>query len=95
MSTPQSQSSKAQRLMVRAGYRGGDALWAMRGVKFLMPIGLLALVFLSGLYKWNPFFVFGTALLLGYLLPDMWLTWRIRSRQHRLRLALPDGWICW
>jgi tight adherence protein C len=91
MSKPPSQSSKAQRLMVRAGYRGGDALWAMRGVKILLPIGLMALVFLSGLYKWNPFVVFGAALLLGYLLPDLWVTWRVRSRQHRLRLALPDG----
>jgi tight adherence protein C len=91
VSTPQPQSSKAQRLLVRAGYRGGDALWAMRGVKVLMPMGLLALAFFSGLYKWNPALVFGAALLLGYLLPDMWLTWRIRSRQHRLRLALPDG----
>jgi tight adherence protein C len=77
--------------MVRAGYRKGDALWAMRGVKVLMPIALMALFFFTGLYKWNPFLVFGTALLLGYLLPDFWLTWRIRSRQHLLRLALPDG----
>jgi tight adherence protein C len=91
MSKPPSQSSKAQRLMVRAGYRDGDALWAMRGVKILLPIGLMALVFLSGLYKWNPLVVFGAALLLGYLLPDLWVTWRVRSRQHRLRLALPDG----
>jgi tight adherence protein C len=25
------------------------------------------------------------------MLPELWLTWRIRARQHRLRLALPDG----
>jgi tight adherence protein C len=78
-------------MMIRAGYRDDDAMWAMRGVKALMPIGLLALVFFTGLYRLNPFLVFATALLLGYLLPDLWLTWRIRSRQQRLRLALPDG----
>jgi tight adherence protein C len=91
VSSPQAQSPKAQLLMVRAGYRSNDALWTMRGVKVLLPISLIALSFFSGIYKWNPILVFGAAFLLGYLLPDFWLTWRIRSRQHRLRLALPDG----
>jgi len=91
VSSPRSQTSKAQLLMIRAGYRGGDALWAMRGVKVLMPISLTALAFFTGLYRSNPPLVFGSAFVLGYLLPDIWLTWRIRSRQHRLRLALPDG----
>jgi tight adherence protein C len=90
-SPPRSQSSKGQLLLIRAGYRSADALWAMRGLKVLLPIGLIALVVFTGLYKWNPFLVFATALMLGYLLPDLWLTWRVRARQHRLRLALPDG----
>jgi tight adherence protein C len=29
--------------------------------------------------------------MLGYLLPDFWLTWRVRARQRRLRRALPDA----
>ena len=77
--------------MVRAGYRSADAVWAMRGVKVLMPVILVALVFFTGLFLLSPLLIFGAALLLGYLLPDIWLTWRIRARQHRLRLALPDG----
>jgi tight adherence protein C len=28
---------------------------------------------------------------LGYLLPEIWLIGKIRARQHRLRLAIPDG----
>jgi tight adherence protein C len=91
VSSSQSQSSKAQLLMKRAGYRGNDAVWAMRGAKVLMPAALAVLVFVTGLFLLSPLLIFGTALLLGYLLPDLWLTWRIRSRQHRLRLALPDG----
>jgi tight adherence protein C len=63
----------------------------MRGVKVLMPVILVALVFFTGLFLLSPLLIFGAALLLGYLLPDIWLTWRIRARQHRLRLALPDG----
>src|SRR5712692_2122853 len=31
------------------------------------------------------------AVVLGYLIPEMWLIWRVRARQHRLRRALPDG----
>src|SRR5258708_31095999 len=36
VSSPRSQSSKTQLLMVRPGYRSTDAEWAMRGVKVLM-----------------------------------------------------------
>jgi tight adherence protein C len=91
VSSSKSQSSKTQLLMLRAGYRSSEAVWAMRGVKVLMPVILVALVFFTGLFLLSPLLIFGAALLLGYLLPDMWLTWRIRARQHRLRLALPDG----
>ena len=91
VSSSKSQSSKTQLLMVRAGYRSSEAVWAMRGVKVLMPVILVALVFFTGLFLLSPLLIFGAALLLGYLLPDIWLTWRIRARQHRLRLALPDG----
>ena len=91
VSSSKSQSSKTQLLMLRAGYRSSEAVWAMRGVKVLMPVILVALVFFTGLFLLSPLLIFGAALLLGYLLPDIWLTWRIRARQHRLRLALPDG----
>jgi tight adherence protein C len=90
-SSPGSRSSKTQLLMMRAGYRNNDAVWAMRGVKIVMPVVLVGLVFFTGLFLLSPLLIFGTALLLGYLLPDLWLTWRIRARQRRLRLALPDG----
>jgi tight adherence protein C len=31
------------------------------------------------------------AALVGYMIPGSWLTWRIRSRQHKLRRGLADG----
>jgi tight adherence protein C len=31
------------------------------------------------------------AVIVGYLLPELWLGWRVRSRQHRLRKGLPDA----
>ena len=31
------------------------------------------------------------ALGLGFMLPEFWIQMRIRARQHKLRIALPDG----
>ena len=31
------------------------------------------------------------AAVVGYLLPELWLMWRVQARQHRLRLGLPDA----
>lgn len=88
---PSPQSSRSNLLMIRAGYRSQDAIFAIRGVKILVPLALVALVFFTGLYRTNPFIFLGLALFLGYILPDIWLVWRVHARQHKLRLALPDG----
>jgi len=84
-------ASRTQLLMIRAGYRSSEGLLAMRGVKVIFPIAALAGVYLTGMYRANPFLVPVMALGFGYLLPDMWLTWRVKSRQHKLRRALPDA----
>jgi tight adherence protein C len=83
--------SSTQRLMVRAGYRKPEAVMAQHGVKILLPLGLLSLVYFTGFYKQNPIFILAIAAVGGYLLPDFWLTSRIRKRQHIIRLALPDA----
>jgi tight adherence protein C len=85
------QVSRSQLLMIRAGYRSADAMLAMRGFKILFPIALLSAVFFTGVYRYNPTFIIGAAAVLGFLLPDMWLTSRVRARQNRLRMGLPDG----
>jgi tight adherence protein C len=79
-----------QRLMVRAGYRRPESVMAMQGAKVLLPLGLLALVYFTGLYQTAPIFILGIAAVGGYLLPELWLTSRIRKRQQRLRLSLAD-----
>ncbi|MDQ1408595.1 MAG: tight adherence protein [Acidobacteriaceae bacterium] len=89
--SPNAQTPKNQLLMVRAGYRSPEAMMAVRGFKILVPVALVAAVFFTGAYTFNPFLVFGMAVVAGYLLPDMWLTWRVRARQRLLRRALPDG----
>jgi tight adherence protein C len=83
--------SNAQLLMLRAGYRSSNATAAIRGAKILLPLALLALAVATGLYRWNLWVSVLGALVLGYLLPELWLVWRVHARQHRLRLALPDA----
>ncbi len=80
-----------QRLMVRAGYRSQESFWIMRSFKLLLPAGLVILVWFTGAYTVNPFFVIGMALLVGFLLPEFWLTWRVRVRQRRILLGLADA----
>ncbi|MGC9996276.1 MAG: type II secretion system F family protein [Terriglobia bacterium] len=79
-----------QRLMARAGFRRPESIMAMQGVKVLLPVGLVALVYFTGLYHQSPVFLLAVAAIGGYLLPEFWLTARVRSRQQRLRLSLPD-----
>jgi tight adherence protein C len=85
------QQPRTELLLTRAGYRSPQALMAMRGFKVLLPIVLVALVVFSGLYRWNPIMLPLIAAVLGYLLPETWLVWRVSARQHQLRRGLPDG----
>jgi tight adherence protein C len=85
------QTPRSQLMMARAGYRNPEAIMAIRGLKLLMPVALVGLVFFTGVYRVNPFFMVALAAILGYLIPEMWLLWRVSSRQKRLRRALPDG----
>jgi tight adherence protein C len=90
-STPAVAGSKAQLPMVRAGYRSATAMMAMQGIKILMPVAFVAVTFATGMYRLNVVFVPLLAAVVGYLLPELWLMWRVQARQHRLRLALPDA----
>ncbi len=89
--TAGARASRAQIMMMRAGYRSSEASLAIQGMKVLTPILLVGLVLVTGAYRSNPFFVLLLAAVLGFMLPEMWLLWRIKRRQHLLRMALPDG----
>ena len=84
-------SSRSQLMMVRAGFRRPEVMQAINGLRLLLPFVFVAIAFFSGLYRWNAFLVLAVAALIGYMLPEIWLVGRIRARQHRLRLAVPDG----
>jgi tight adherence protein C len=84
-------ATRAQIMMLRAGYRSSEAILAIQGMRILTPIALVIVVLSTQIYRSNPFFVFLFVIVLGYMLPEMWLLWKIKKRQRRLRLALPDG----
>jgi tight adherence protein C len=83
--------SRAELMITRAGIRDQNAILAIRGVKVLLPIALVAIVYLTEMYRYSPFLIFAASVIAGILLPEMWLLWLIHGRQHRLQKALPDG----
>ncbi len=83
--------SRAELMITRAGIRDQNAILAIRGVKVLLPIALVAIIYLTEVYRYSPFLIFAATVIAGILLPEMWLLWRIHGRQRRLQKALPDG----
>jgi tight adherence protein C len=83
-------ASQDQVLLTRAGYRSLTAVVAIRGMRLIGAIALVVLVFWTGLSSLN-FAVVFIAAVLGWFLPDLWLSSRVKARQKRLRLALPDA----
>ncbi|MFZ3200827.1 MAG: type II secretion system F family protein [Candidatus Acidiferrales bacterium] len=83
--------SRTVRLMLRAGFRSPEAVKIFQGFRVLLPPVLMAAVYFTHLFVWNPPFVFGFAGAAGFLLPDFWLSWRVKRRQRRLVRGLPDA----
>jgi len=83
--------SRTVRLMLRAGFRSPEAVKIFQGFRVLLPPVLVAVVYFTHLFAWNPPFVIGFAAAAGFLLPDFWLSWRVKRRQRRLVLGLPDA----
>lgn len=86
----QSEVSVVQQRLIRAGFRKDSALSFFYGTKFLVPLTLAAVVFFTGLGEQSPFIMYAAALGIGYLAPDFWLGKKIKSRQKKIRLGLPD-----
>jgi len=86
----QAEVSIIQQRLMRAGLREDSALSLFYGAKVLVPLTLCALAFASGLAHGNGFFVYATALGLGFLMPDFWLGRKVTKRQTQIRQGLPD-----
>ena len=86
----QAEISVVQQRLVRAGYRNDSAVHFFYGAKAVIPLVLCTLAFTTGAGSYSPFFVYLTAIGLGFLLPDFWLGNRITARQASIRRGLPD-----
>jgi tight adherence protein C len=86
----QAEVSVMQQRLIRAGFRKDSALSFLYGTKVLVPLTLAAIAFFSGVAEQSPFVWYVAALGIGYLAPDFWLGKRIKSRQKKIRLGLPD-----
>jgi tight adherence protein C len=87
----QAEVSVVQKRLIRAGYRKDSALNLFYGAKVLVPLALCLVALVTGLARYNPFFIYVMALGLGFLAPDFWLGRRITIRQSRIRIGLPDA----
>lgn len=83
--------SVVQKRLIRAGYRKPAHVNTFYAAKVLVPLGLVALATVTGLYHYGSFFVYALAAALGFLLPDFWLGNRIANRQLSIRLGLPEA----
>lgn len=86
----QAEISVVQQRLIRAGYRDDSAVKVFYGTKCIVPLVLAAIVTFTGVASQSPFIFYAASLGIGYLAPDFWLGRKIKTRQKRLRLALPD-----
>ncbi len=85
------EARRTEKLLLRAGFRRPEALKALRGLKLIFPVVLVAVTLESKVYRFDPLFVLVAAAVVGFLLPEMWLTQRVRMRQRWLQRGLPDA----
>jgi tight adherence protein C len=83
--------SNLRKLLARAGYREARHVNTYYAAKVLAPATLCVLATFSGSLPLTPLFVYATAIGLGFLLPDFWLSHLIKVRQTNIRLGLPEA----
>jgi tight adherence protein C len=85
------ESSIVQKRLIRAGYRDASAVNIFYGAKVLVPITLSFLATVTGLYEWGALFIYTLSAGLGFMIPDFWLGNRVKRRQLKIRLGLPEA----
>ncbi len=83
--------SRQERRLVQAGIRRRDAAVIFNGVKILLAGALWVAFAVTGYFATNPILYILIAILLGALLPDLWLARSVRNRKDRIERSLPDA----
>ena len=86
----QAMSVVRKRLML-AGFRKPFHVDLFYASKALCPVACVLIVTATGTYDFGPFFAYGLALALGFLLPDFWLGNRIKARKLNIELGLAEA----
>jgi len=87
--SPEELSRQEQRF-IEAGIRRRDAPYLFYGMKLTLAVILVIVFLATGYFKTNPLLYIALSLLLGAMIPDLWLTRAIRGRKERIQVALPD-----
>jgi len=86
----QADASSIQKKLTMAGFRSEAALTLFTGIRYLLPVLFLAIVWITNMVSFNWGVVSLLALAIGYLLPDLTLRFLISKRQKKVRKGLPD-----
>ncbi|MGQ9633608.1 MAG: type II secretion system F family protein [Bryobacteraceae bacterium] len=91
--TPQKGTAQLRKMLIRAGYYQTNAVWVVQGARVMAGAGLaLAAAVVSREAAMNDRLLaamFGAVA--GAMAPGMFVSWRAKSRQHRIRRGLPDA----
>jgi tight adherence protein C len=82
---------RQERRLVTAGFRRKDAPVLFYGVKLALAILLLIGFTAGGYMASNPLLYVVLAVLLGAMVPDFWMSRRIKRRKENIQLAIPDA----
>ncbi|HUJ45503.1 MAG TPA: type II secretion system F family protein [Rhizomicrobium sp.] len=84
--------------LTQAGFRGQAPLYTFMFFRFVMPFivfaGALLYFFVIAHFSWSPWMKFGAAVgtaMLGYFLPDIFLSNKISRRRDSIMKAFPDA----
>jgi tight adherence protein C len=86
----QADASTIQKKLTMAGYRSDAAVNLFTGIRYLLPVLFLAIVWITNLVAFNQLLVSVLALGVGYLLPDIGIRYLVSQRQKKIRKGLPD-----
>jgi tight adherence protein C len=95
--TPKDEGKRARIItkLIQAGYRHEQAVRFFFAAKVIGMLSIPALLWLilelADLAQQNLTSFLSIGFLVGFLIPDFWLTRRHRQRQQALRLSLPDA----
>jgi tight adherence protein C len=86
--TPEPNPDLVRRLML-AGYRKPAHADIFLGTRLALPaaLGLLVALFIST----SNIIFFLIAIVVGFFIPDFWLSWAVNRRRENIRISLPDG----